>query len=115
LVKRKTRRDRLLAKLRLIKQELRQFMHQPLPTVGKWLGHVVRGYFNYHAVPTNIRALVRFRDGIVERWLRVLRRRSQRGSRLTWDQMVKIADEWLPRPRITHPWPRQRFNVTHPR
>jgi len=115
LVKRKTRRDRMLAKLRMIKQELRRLMHQPIPTLGKWLGRVVRGYFNYHAVPTNIRALARFRDGVVERWLRVLRRRSQRGRRLTWDQMVKLADEWLPRTRIIHPWPRQRFNASHPR
>src|SRR5215470_6182710 len=110
LVKRKTRRDRMLAKLRMIKQELRRLMHQPIPTLGKWLGRVVRGYFNYHAVPTNIRALARFRDGVVERWLRVLRRRSQRGRRLTWDQMVKLADEWLPRTRIIHPWPRRRFD-----
>jgi RNA-directed DNA polymerase len=29
--------------------------------------------------------------------------------------MVKMADDWLPKPRILHPWPNQRFAVRHPR
>jgi hypothetical protein len=28
-------------------------MHQPIPEQGRWLAQVVRGYFAYHAVPTN--------------------------------------------------------------
>jgi hypothetical protein len=28
-------------------------MHEPIPMQGRWLGQVVRGYFQYHAVPTN--------------------------------------------------------------
>src|SRR3989441_7261293 len=43
LVKRKTRQDRMRAKLQAIKQELRQRMHQPIPIQGKWLGQVVKG------------------------------------------------------------------------
>src|SRR6266851_613777 len=57
LIKRKTRRDRMRAKLRTIKQELRRRLHQPIAMQGKWLKQVVTGYFNYHAVPTNTRAL----------------------------------------------------------
>ena len=56
-LKRKTRRDRMRAKLREIKEELRRRMHQPIPEQGRWLGQVVRGFFAYHAVPTNTRAL----------------------------------------------------------
>ena len=41
LLNRKTRRDRMRAKLRMIKQEMRRRMHQPIPQQGKWLGHVV--------------------------------------------------------------------------
>ena len=52
-IKRKTRRDRMRAKLQAIKQELRRRMHQPIPEQGKWLRQVVTGYFNYFAVPTN--------------------------------------------------------------
>jgi RNA-directed DNA polymerase len=29
--------------------------------------------------------------------------------------MKCIADAWLPKPRILHPWPEQRFAVKHPR
>src|SRR5215472_7964919 len=113
-VKRKTRRDRMQAKLRMVKEEMRRRMHRPIPEQGKWLGQVVRGYFNYHAVPTNSRALVAFRTEIVKSWHRVLTRRSARAN-LNWDGMNRLIDEWLPKPRILHPWPDQRFAVTHPR
>ena len=113
-VKRKTRRDRMQAKLRMVKEEMRRRMHQPIAVQGKWLCHVIRGYFNYHAVPTNSRALVAFRTEIVKSWHRVLTRRSARAN-LNWDGMNRLIDEWLPKPRILHPWPDQRFAVTHPR
>ena len=56
-IKRKTRRDRMRAKLKRIKEEMRRRMHQPIPKQGQWLRYVVSGYFNYHAVPTNGRAM----------------------------------------------------------
>src|SRR3984957_10357054 len=114
LVKRKSRRDRLRAKLQAIKQELRQRMHQPIPQQGKWLKQVVAGYFRYHAVPTNSRALATFRAEVARRWWRLLNRRSQRGNP-TWARITKLANDWLPRPRILPPWPNHRCAVTHPR
>jgi RNA-directed DNA polymerase len=113
-VKRKTRRDRMRAKLKMIKEEMWRRMHQPIPAQGEWLWHVVRGYFNYHAVPTNFRALVAFRTEIAKRWHRVLIRRSER-TKLNWERMKRLIDDWLPKPRILHPWPDQRFAVLHPR
>jgi group II intron reverse transcriptase/maturase len=114
LIKRKSRRDRMRAKLQAIKQELRRRMHQPIPAQGKWLKQVVKGYFNYHAVPTNGRALRAFREEILKGWRRALARRSQRRA-LTWARLKSLADDWLPRPDILHPWPNRRFAVTHPR
>ena len=114
LIKRKTRRDRMRVKLKMITEDLRRRMHWPVPELGKWLGLVVKGYFNYHAVPTNYRALVRFRDEVTRRWQRALRRRSDRAT-VTWARIKKLADEWLPQPRIRHPWPAQRFAVRYPR
>ena len=114
LLKRKTRRDRIRAKLRVVKEAMRRRMHQPIPQQGKWLRQVVIGYFNYHAVPTNFRALMAFRDEVTRRWRRTLNQRSQKGG-LTWDRMNKLVDDWLPEPRILHPWPNKRFAVTHPR
>lgn len=113
-VQRKTRRDRMQARLTAIKEELRRRRHQPIPEQGKWLRQVVTGFFAYHAVPTNFRALQAFRAHVTDLWRRALRRRSQK-DRTTWDRIRKLADDWLPRPRILHPWPRDRFAVKHPR
>ena len=113
-IKRKTRRDRMQAKLREIKEALRRCMHRPIPEQGKWLGRVVRGYFNYHAVPTNGQALEVFRHHVTDLWRRTLRRRSQK-DRMTWERMTQLVNDWLPKPSILHPWPSDRFAVTHPR
>ena len=113
-IKRKTRGDRMRAKLKEIKQEMRRRMHQPIPEQGRWLGRVVRGYFNYHAVPTNGRALEVFRHHVTDLWRRTLRRRGQK-HRMTWTRMTQLVDAWLPKPTILHPWPSERFAVTHPR
>ena len=114
LIKRKSRGDRMQAKLQAIKQELRRRMHWPIAAQGKWLRQVVQGYFNDHAVPTNRHSLVVLRDEILWRWRRSLRRRSQKGK-ITWEKMRSLAEEWLPTPLILHLWPNQRFAVTHPR
>ncbi len=113
-LQRKTRADRMRATLREVKERLRRHRHAPIPEQGRWLRSVVRGYFAYHAVPTNGRALSRFRFQVTKLWCRSLRRRSQR-RRLTWQHMNRLASAWLPQPRILHPWSAQRFDVTHPR
>ena len=114
LLNRKTRRDRMRAKLQDIKVELRRRMHQPIPKQGAWLRQVVTGHFNYYAVPTNSRALSAFLHHATDLWRRTLRRRSQRDG-FTWDRMTKLVNDWLPQPRILHPWPSERFAVRHPR
>lgn len=114
LLLRRTRRDRMRAKLKAVKEELRRRMHWPIPEQGQWLKQVVTGFFNYHAVPTNSRALGAFRHRVIIAWLRTLKRRSQRDT-FTWSRMEKLADDWLPKPRVLHPWPNVRFAVKHPR
>ena len=114
LIKRKTRADRMRAKLKQIKEGLRQRMHHTIAEQGRWLGQVVAGYFRYFAVPTNNRALSAFRYHILDLWRRTLQRRSQQ-DRTKWDQMGGLAREFLPPPRVLHPWPRDRFAVKHPR
>ncbi len=114
LIQRKTRRDRMMAKLLELKEEMRRRMHWPIPKQGEWLKRVVGGFFNYHAVPTNSRAIATFRRHVIALWRRTLRRRSQKDD-TTWERITRLADEWLPRPRILHPWPNVRFAVKHPR
>ena len=114
LLHRKTRSDRMRARLQEIKTQLRARMHEAIPEQGKWLRSVVTGYFAYHAVPTNSRALAAFRYHVTDLWRRTLRRRSQKDN-MTWERMTKLAAAWLPLPRILHPSPTTRFAVKHPR
>src|SRR5271167_60866 len=114
LLQRKTRSDRMRAKLQDIKAELQHRMHWPIPEQGEWLRQVVTGHFAYFAVPTNIRALTAFQLCVTNLWRRTLERRSQR-SRLVWGRIGKLSDDWLPIPRILHPWPDRRFAVNHRR
>ncbi len=113
-LKRLTRGDRMRVKLAEIKEQLHRHMHATVPEQGRWLKAVVTGFFAYHAVPTNFRALAAFRDHVINLWMRTLRRRSQKDG-MTRERMTRIATAWLPKPRILHPWPNQRFAVKYPR
>ena len=111
-VRRQSMGQRQRAKLRAIKDALRRRMHHRVWEVGRWLGAVLRGWFNYHAVPGNYRQLNQFRIQVVRHWLRVLRRRSQKGRRRwDWARMARLAAYWLPKARILHPYPDQRLIV----
>jgi RNA-directed DNA polymerase len=107
-LRRSTDSKRVRAKLLAVKREMARRMHQPIPEQGCWLASVLRGHYGYYAVPDNIEALRAFREGLIRHWLRTLRRRSQK-SRLSWERMGRLAERWLPQPRILHPWPEQRF------
>jgi group II intron reverse transcriptase/maturase len=113
LLHRKTRRDRMRAKLRAVKEELKRRMHDPIPQQGRYLAQVIRGYFAYHAVPTNGPRLAAFRYYTVLLWRRTLRRRSQK-DRVSWARISRLAADFLPPVQILHPWPNQRFAVKHP-
>src|SRR5258708_19207292 len=79
-IKRKSRRDRMRAKLQGIKQELRRSMHQPIPQQGRWLQQVVTRYFNYHAGPTNRPTLNPFLFHVHKLWARPPPQRSPQGT-----------------------------------
>ena len=80
-VVRQTMRERLRAKLREVKAELRRRWHTPIPEAG------------------NHRALARFRTHVGRLWQRSLARRSQR-ARVPWARMVRLIQRWLPPVRI---------------
>lgn len=109
-VTRHTQRERMRAKLKEVRTALMQRRHLPLPEQGKWLGQVVRGYFGYHAVPSNIDAMQQFRTQVERHWRFALLRRSQRGG-VTWQKMRLLSAKYLPTPRVLHPWPEQRFDA----
>ena len=105
-----TSKKRKRTKLRAVKTEMRRRMHQPIPEQGRWLTRVLQGHYNYYGVPHNSRALSSFHLQVKRHWLRSLRRRSQR-HRTTWERLERLADRWLPRPLVMHPWPNRRFDA----
>ena len=111
---RQTISKRRAAKLRQINDELRRRMHDPLMETAKWLQSVVRGYFQYHAVPGNEKSLGQFRTHILRLWLRQIRRRSQR-SRWTWKRFLERLEPLLPEVCTLHPYPTERFDARYPR
>jgi RNA-directed DNA polymerase len=114
VVRRKTVKKRMRAKLQALKDELRRRIHDPLAETGKWLQTVVRGYYQYYAVPDNIASLGLFRERLLGLWRHVIRRRSQKRPP-NWDRLGRFFDRWLPRPCILHPFPQVRFDARHPR
>ena len=111
MIKRVSVAKRMRAKLQTVKEQLKRAMHRPVAEVGRWLRSVVQGWFNYHAIPGNYHCLDQFHTQVARLWLHVLRRRSQKGRRWTWDRMKRLIDRWLPRPQILHPYPNQRLIV----
>ena len=107
-LKRITDSKRMRAKLRALKGEIKQRRHLPIPEQGRWLSSVLRGHYNYYAVPDNSEALRAFRHQLLRHWITALRRRSQR-TRTNWQRMSRLEARWLPPPRILHPWPDDRF------
>lgn len=110
-IRRITIAKRMRAKLAEVKAELRRRWHHPIQEQGQWLAAVLRGHFAYYAVPGNSDAVNGFRFQVIGLWRKRLRRRSQR-ARLTWARMKLIANRWLPRPRVMHPFPEARFAAT---
>jgi hypothetical protein len=102
---------RMRATLQAIKAQLRKRKHRPLGETARWLRSVVQGWLNYHAVPGNSHRIGRFVDEVTRLWLAVIRRRSQRGRKWTWERMHRLVRKHLPRPRIIHPYPDQRFRA----
>jgi len=109
LLLRRTSKKRMRAKLRAVREDLLRRRHLPVPVQGQRIAAVVRGYFAYHAVPTNIERLKSFRTQVIRSWHRALGRRSQR-TRTTWQRMSRLASRWLPPPRVLHPYPWDRFD-----
>lgn len=114
VIHRKTMGKRMAAKLKEIKATLQQRMHRSLADTIRWLQSLVRGYFQYHAIPGNEVRLQAFRHDVLRLWMRQLRRRSQR-SRWTWERFLERLGVQIPEVQVLHPYPSVRFAAMHPR
>lgn len=111
---RRTATKKRAAKLAALRREMRARRHDPPREQYAWLSSVLRGHYNYYGVPTNFAALKSFGYQIRSSWHRQLQRRSQKGR---WTQAMRDAFDArfpLPRARITHPKPQDRFLARRP-
>lgn len=113
-IMRKTKRNRLVNQLKIIRKKLRWRLHDNPYQTGKWLRSVVQGHINYYGVPFNSKSLKLFVEEVKKAWLKTLRRRSQRKN-MPWTRYATLAKRWIPSPKIVHPYPEQRFYVKYPR
>jgi group II intron reverse transcriptase/maturase len=111
LVYRRPMAKRMRATLKRIKEVLLKCRHAPISQMGQWLRSVVQGWYQYYAIPFTYHTLSSFRRQVAWHWFRALRRRSQK-HRMTWRRMYRLMEQWLPKPRILHPYPWQRVPVT---
>jgi len=110
VIGRKTIKKRMIATLRLIKMELRRRMHDPIKKTGAWVGRVLKGHLNYFAVSGNDPSLWWFFNEVRWRWLKTLKRRSQKAF-LTWERFTSLTGRFFPPIRVRHPLPCHRFDA----
>ena len=107
-VLRQTMRRRWQAKLREVKLELRQRLHDPIPEQGAYLRSVIVGHTRYYGVPRNGPSLTAFHAALGRLWRVTLMRRSQ-AAFVSWERIRRLVARWLPVPHICHPYPNQRL------
>jgi RNA-directed DNA polymerase len=112
-VHRKTIGKRMAAKLKEIRAMLRKRLSARVAGTVEWLQQVVRGYFQYHAIPGNWARLRAFRRDVLRLWFRALRRRSQR-SRMTRKRFGTKLGSLLPAVQILQTYPDVRFDAKYP-
>jgi RNA-directed DNA polymerase len=110
VIGRKTIKKRMIATLRSIKMELRRRMHHTIAKTGAWIERVLKGHLNYFAVSGNDPSLWWFYKEVRWRWLKTLKRRSQKAY-LNWDAFARLTDRYFPPIRVQHALPCHRFDA----
>ncbi len=104
-------KTRLIEFGRFARENRRKRWHDNRHETARWMGRVINGWLNYHAVPGSSRDLQRFIHHCTRLFMRALRRRSQK-DRTDWKDMDLLTAAHWPKAGIRHPWPGQRLVVT---
>ncbi len=97
----KTRKASLRKALRAIGDWCQRHRHLSLKEQHAALVSRICGHYNYYGVNGNFRGLANLLHQVKRIWIKWLRRRSQRGRRLTWERFGKYLKQFpLPRPQI---------------
>lgn len=72
---------------------LQKIMHWEIAQQARRINLVLVGHFNYYGMAGNLEGLRRFHHAAVQLWLRILGKRSQRGSK-SWESFESILNEY---------------------
>jgi len=111
-VGRKTMKKKLKKQIQAVQLGLRKRMHDNIGDTIKWLRSILIGHMNYYSVPGNFQSVSKFHNEVIRRWLKMLRRRSQR-HRIIWDKFGLWVRKYLPKVRVIHPYPEMRFRARY--
>ena len=75
-------------------------MHDPIAKTGAWLNQMLKGYLNYYAVSGNSPSLWWYFNEVRWRWLKSLKRRSQRAF-VSWEKFTSATARFFPSIRIS--------------
>jgi RNA-directed DNA polymerase len=81
-----------------------------LAKTGAWLNRMLKGHLNYYVVCGNSPSLWWYFNEVRWRWLKSLKRRSQRAF-ISWEKFTSSTDRFFPSIRILHPLPCHRFDA----
>ena len=70
--------------------ELRKRMHDPIAKTGEWVKQMLQGHLNYYAVSGNHPSMWWFCNQVRWRWLKTLKRRSQKAY-LSWERFLRLV------------------------
>ena len=97
----KTRKARIQGALMALGDWCRRHRHLSLKDQHAALSRRLRGHYQYFGVNGNSQSLRQVLHTTEQLWLKWLRRRGQRGNRLTWQRfMAYLKAHPLPQPRI---------------
>jgi group II intron reverse transcriptase/maturase len=108
LVRRHPKAKRLRSKLKEMRQDLMRNRHRPIKEQGQKLRAILRGVYQYYAVPGTYNILDAFRTAARRHWRHALKRRSQKYKTKRINRWI---DYWTPKVKILHPYPDQRLRV----
>lgn len=110
-VRRVTIAKRLRAKIKEVRAWLKVNCCCPIESQGRRIASIIRGALNYYSVAGNRKAMDALRTEICKSWFWVLRRRSHKAKKLSWNVMQRIVAKYVPSTRVTHPYPNERLCV----
>jgi RNA-directed DNA polymerase len=109
-----TAKERMVAKLNVIKAELQHRKRSSYEGRRHMAPEGCAGLLPIPCCARKHRSVARLQASRMPTMRSVLVRRSQR-AQVGWDRLNPLLNRWIPHPHVLHPYPDKRFDAIHPR